>query len=161
MDTKCWSILTNHRQDRTLALHRGGKPQAIENDKQVPHSGMAVSALIETLRLRPLWLAIGWGLVMLVIYLSLTPQPPRLDADYGDKVGHLLAYGVLMGWFSQLYSNRRRPLALALFALGVVLELIQGMIGYREASLADAAANGLGVIAGWAVTARLPNLFAS
>jgi VanZ family protein len=104
------------------------------------------------------WLAIGWLLVGLVVYLSLKPGWLPLDAlaregpvhrlSYG--VAHVLAYGTLMLWFLQLYPvSRWRWIALGLFALGVGLEGLQGFTADREPGVADAAANTIGIGLGW------------
>lgn len=100
-----------------------------------------------------LWLGIGWLAVVAVIYLSLTPRPINMPMSYGDKWGHLLAYGMLMGWFVQLYRRRSLLLLHALFliALGVSLEFLQGLTG-RYFEYADMAANTTGVLLGLLVT---------
>ena len=62
----------------------------------------------------------------------------------------MVAYGVLMAWFCQLY--RKRILYAAGFILmGVVLEVIQGQLGYRSYEVLDMVANTLGVLLGWGV----------
>jgi len=110
------------------------------------------------LKLFPLWLFLGTGLVALVVYLSLTPKPPHLvDFTMNDKVGHALAYAVLMGWFGQLYHGK---LPLALFALGFVLlgismEYLQMWGGARDFEYADMLADTVGVVLGWILTASL------
>jgi VanZ family protein len=102
-------------------------------------------------------LALGWGLVAVVVYLSLTPTPPKIDVDSGDKLGHLAAYGALAYWFSQFYAGRTRLLYLLGFvAMGIALEIAQGATGFRSFELADMAANTLGVVAGWAAALLLP-----
>ena len=63
--------------------------------------------------MRPLWLVLGWAMVAVIIWLSLTPSPPKVDFEHSDKVGHFLAYGSLMFWFAQLYIARRTRLAYA------------------------------------------------
>ncbi|GAB4352800.1 MAG: hypothetical protein Kow006_17600 [Gammaproteobacteria bacterium] len=101
------------------------------------------------LRWRAAWLGVGWLAIAAVIWLSLIPDPPATpDFPYGDKLNHLLAYGFLMGWFGQLY---RRPLmrlgyAFSFVFLGVVLEITQGLGGYRWFEVADAVANMVGVV---------------
>lgn len=97
----------------------------------------------------------GWGLMVLMVYLSLTFDPPVvLEFAYADKLKHLFAYGVLMGWFGQLYISVRLQAgwAAALALLGVVLELLQGWGGVRFFDIADMLANGLGVGLGWWIT---------
>ena len=95
-----------------------------------------------------------------IVWLSLTPSPPKVDFEYSDKVGHLLAYGSLMFWFSQLYLARRTRLAYAagFAAMGVALEFIQGWTGYRDFEVYDMLANATGVAVGWAATLILPTV---
>jgi len=104
-------------------------------------------------RLRLLGLALGWGWAAAIVWLALMPSPPTIDIDQFDKVSHLLAYGILMFWFCQLYAARRTRLiyALGFAALGVGLELLQRELGFRTYEVFDMAANTLGVALGWAV----------
>jgi VanZ family protein len=108
--------------------------------------------------LRPVWLAVGWGVVAAIVWLSLTPSPPKVDFEQSDKVGHFLAYGGVMFWFAQLYARRSTQLAYAagFVAMGVALEFIQGWTGYRSFELLDMLADGIGVALGWGVALILP-----
>ncbi len=102
------------------------------------------------LRYYKLWLLVGWLAVLAVVYLSLTSQPlVEIPVRFGDKWGHLLAYGILMGWFVQLYQSRGMLVlhALLLILLGVALEFLQGYSG-RYFEYADMVANSCGVMAG-------------
>ena len=101
--------------------------------------------------LRTVWLALGWMLVGAVIFISLMPEPPGVRVQGGDKAGHLLAYGLLMLWFVQVYPMGRRwwHLAAGFMAMGVLLELLQGWLGHRSFEYADMLANSLGVVLGW------------
>ena len=103
---------------------------------------------------RVAYLAIGWGWAAAIVWLSLTPAPPQIDMAYGDKIGHLASYGLLMFWFCQLYT-RRIFFAAGFILMGVALEVIQGQLGYRSFEVADMLANALGVLLGWGV-ALLP-----
>lgn len=107
----------------------------------------------ERLRLFPFWLALGWGLVGAIVWLSLTGSPPRVDVPDADKVGHLAGYGLLTLWFMQLYaSTRARLFHAGLFILmGIALEFLQEAGGVRHFEPADMAANALGVLAGFVV----------
>lgn len=99
-----------------------------------------------------LWVSIGWALIALVIYLSLTASPPEiLEFAFADKLKHLLAYSVLMGWFAQLYPERKRQLvwAIAFCLLGIAMEFAQGWGGQRTFDVADMLANGCGVLLAW------------
>jgi hypothetical protein len=66
--------------------------------------------------------------------------------DGSDKLGTLAAYSVLMNWFAQICIDRRRrvSLALAFVAMGLMLEFLQTLSGYRSAEWADGAANAAG-----------------
>lgn len=115
------------------------------------------------LKQRRLWLALGWAFVVLTIYLSLIPNPPEPVSFPGfDKVEHFIIYGALMFWFCQVYSHRRQRVIVAslLVALGVGVEFVQRMTGYRSFEYADMAADTIGVILGW-IASRGPfaNLF--
>ena len=104
---------------------------------------------------RGLWLALGWSIVAAIVWLSLTPAPPKLDVTLGDKLGHFAAYGTLMFWFCQLYARRaaRAAYATAFVAMGIALEFIQDATGYRSFELLDMGANTVGVMLGWGFAA--------
>jgi len=70
------------------------------------------------LKLRSLWLAIGYALVFFVVYQSIASHPIQVaDFPYQDKVFHALAYFTLMAWFAQIYHDKfqRNMIALVLF----------------------------------------------
>jgi VanZ family protein len=102
------------------------------------------------LRFHPLWLALGWVWIALVIYLSLTPHPPEISVMSGDKVGHMLAYFFLMLWFAQIYYRlgTRIRIAIGLILLGVAIEFAQEQTGYRQFEVADMFADAIGVVMG-------------
>lgn len=103
-------------------------------------------------------LAGGWLYAAAIVFLSLTPSPPDPGFEHGDKVGHLLAYALLMFWFCVLYRYRYTRLAYGIgwVFLGVALEFAQGATGYRNFELSDMAANTLGVLAGALAALSLP-----
>ena len=122
-----------------------------------------VSKNLERHRFRRLWIASGWGILAAIIWLSLTPTPPKVEFEHGDKLGHLVAYGTLMFWFCQLYEQRwtRTAYAMTFCAMGIALEFVQGALGYRTYEELDMLANALGVLIGWAIAlASGPRLFA-
>ena len=111
-------------------------------------------------RARPLWLIVGWLLILLVIFLSLAPVTIELPVGQGDKLNHAVAYATLMLWFANIYELpvRRGMLAIGFVGLGIALEFVQGWTGYRTFEVADMAADAFGVAAGWALAPpRLPN----
>jgi VanZ family protein len=102
--------------------------------------------------LQRIWVVIGWALIFLVIYLSLAHESPStLTFENLDKIKHLAAYAMLSFWLCQVYPSRRARLLVivALLALGVALEYVQGWTGYRTFDVLDMQADGVGVLAGW------------
>jgi len=103
-------------------------------------------------RLHRTWLALGWLWVAGVCVLSLIPHPPQpLDFAGIDKLWHAMAYAWLMLWFSQVRVERpaRISLFLGLSMMGVGIEFLQGISGYRYFEVADMLANAGGVLIGW------------
>ena len=72
---------------------------------------------------RRLWLAAGWILVAAVWYLSLTPAPPELLPPFraSDKVGHALAYLILMLWQIPIAERSFEVLDLTADCAGVII----------------------------------------
>jgi VanZ family protein len=116
---------------------------------------MDMDRLNPKLKWKILWLACGWSLIGLVVTLSLIPPPPPstpfINLPYIDKLGHFLAYATLMGWFIQLYhsSHKRVQYVIGFIALGISLEILQGIGGIRHADWQDAVANSVGVLFAW------------
>ena len=112
------------------------------------------------MRYRRFWVAGGWLICAAIVWLSLTPAPPKVEIEYSDKLGHFVAYGALMYWFCQLYASRTAQLgyAVGFAAMGVALEFIQGALGYRTFEVADMIANTLGVLLGWIAALTLPRV---
>ena len=110
---------------------------------------------VPDLKLRFLWLAIGYGLVVLVVYLSLTSQPVDLELNvpYEDKFFHALAYFTLMAWFSQIYHDRfqRNMIAVVFVFMGVTLEYLQSFDPARYSEFGDMIANTIGVALGFSM----------
>lgn len=103
-------------------------------------------------RLRHAFLFLGWFWIVAIFYLSLTPIPPQpVSFEFADKLEHAAAYAFLMLWFCQIYQLPRwRMVVAALFiAMGVGIEFLQGMTGYRFFEYADMLANSTGVFVGW------------
>jgi len=110
------------------------------------------------------WLVPGGLLVLFIVYFSLTPVSIELMAApvftltprqgyFVRKAGHVIAYAALMFWFGSRYEafTTRRMIALGLVASGIVLESVQGLLGYRHFRFSDMAINAAGVALGWAL----------
>jgi len=103
------------------------------------------------LRRRALWVALGWAIVGAILWLSLERSPPDLGFPQSDKVGDVVAYGVLMFWFCELYASPRARLgyAIGFVVLGIAIEFVQRATGYRNFELLDMVADAGGVALGW------------
>lgn len=105
-------------------------------------------------RYHKLWLSIGYILVTLVIYLSVTSSPPLAEIQYADKAGHFFAYFAMMAWFAQLYHTKKQRIiyALLFIAMGMAMEFVQSFDSARMAEVADMVANTLGVLIALLIT---------
>jgi VanZ family protein len=105
-----------------------------------------------SLRFPRLWSALGWLLVIGVVVGSLLPGSSIEFVTVDDKLLHAGTYTLLMLWFSGLY---RRGLyvviAAALAALGVALDLLQGLTSTRSFDWYDVVADFGGVLVGCAL----------
>ena len=69
-----------------------------------------------------------------------------------DKWVHLLTFALLALWFAGQYRPRSYwRIALGLFVFGVLIEIGQGLVGYRSAELLDIGANTFGIVSGLAI----------
>ena len=105
-----------------------------------------------------LWRMAGWLGIVVTLLLSLMPPTLGGDDTHIDKVAHLLGYAVLMFWWTQLVTQRRWKLALAVVLFGISIELLQGLTPDRLPDPLDALANTGGVLLGWLVARISPNL---
>jgi VanZ family protein len=107
--------------------------------------------------MRRVYVAVGWLLVAAIVWLSVTPSPPKVDFESSDKIGHLLAYALVMFWFAQLYAARPARLGYAglFIVMGVSLEFVQRGLGYRTFEVFDMLASSAGVLLGWAAALAL------
>ena len=107
------------------------------------------------LKFRFLWLTMGYALVALVVYLSLTSSPVDLELSfpYEDKIFHAFAYFTLMAWFSQIYHDRfqRNMIAVLFVFMGITLEYLQGFDPNRYFEFGDMVANSIGVALGFSI----------
>ena len=103
------------------------------------------------LRYRRTWFALGVALLAAVVGGSLASLPaPAEGVMLHDKWLHLGAYGALMLWFAQVFRSplARLMLGVALAALGVGVEYLQGMTATRQFDELDMLANSAGVLLG-------------
>ena len=98
-------------------------------------------------RLARLAFAVG---VLINTYLSVMPPDGMPKVQIWDKASHATAYALLACAAVIGFRKRLRVVAICVgvFAVGLVLEGIQGLLPYRDASVADVMANALGVMTG-------------
>ena len=128
------------------------------------HAGAVRVGTVAPLRgfQRPaLWLGLwifGW---LLCVVLSLIHAPGlATDVPEGDKIEHLLAYGLLSVWAVWLFAGRRAQLvaALGLVGLGIAMEFAQGYLTtYRSMDWRDALADTIGVAVALQLGRRWPH----
>ena len=99
--------------------------------------------------IRPrLWFAVAYAMLAVVAVLSLMPDPP--GAGVSDKLLHFSAYAGLSAGFSILVRYHRQLLwvVIGLILYGMLIEVLQGMTGYRFMEAYDVLANSAGVFCG-------------
>jgi len=108
--------------------------------------------MMRPLRLLRLWQFLGLLGVWVLIQQSLTPSPAvEMEFPGGDKLLHLSAYATLMLWFGFIYLPGKAYLQIGagLTLIGITVEILQGITGYRSFECTDLVCNFFGVMAGW------------
>jgi VanZ family protein len=105
--------------------------------------------------LRRAWQAAIVLLVAVIVAGGLLPTPGLTAAPGFDKLEHFVAYFVLVLLGSGIVPPERlRVVAARAFALGLVIEALQGLVTTtRTADWADVLANGAGVLVAWFIAA--------
>lgn len=109
---------------------------------------------IKNLKYKNIWLFIGYVLIAIVVYQTLTTSPVNVGFSISDKYLHTVGYFILMGWFVQIYHGKSQRLFWLVFfiAMGIGLEFLQDLGGVRFYEVADMLANGLGVVIAWVLS---------
>ena len=97
------------------------------------------------------WVLVGWAMVAVITYFSLTSSPPMPGFSHADKLLHVAGYAGLMFWFAQLYERRstRHAYAMGFMFMGAGLEVLQQIGGIRQFDPFDMLANITGVVTVW------------
>ena len=125
--------------------------------RSLPHLEQTTDMLLATtkqrlaqlLRLRPLWRFTLLASIAAIMFLAITAGPLPVPSAPSDKVNHLIAFLELtllmrLGW-PQLKPLYFIPL---LLSFGLLIEIVQSSLPYRDFSLADVAADAAGIAAG-------------
>lgn len=109
-------------------------------------------------RQRRLWRLLLALLLAVVSWLAFKPALPAQEWPHMDKLRHISAFLTLavvasLGWAS--HAKLALRVALGLLAYGLFIELVQSQLPSRSASLADWAADAVGIALGLALVRRL------
>lgn len=104
------------------------------------------AGLDRVLDCRPLWrIALGLS-VLAILFLATTANPYPVPSSSSDKINHLAAFLELTILTRLAWPElRARWFVPGLLAFGLGLELIQANLPHREFSLADLAADAVGI----------------
>ena len=96
----------------------------------------------------PLWWAVGWAMVLFILYVTLAPSKDVPDLHVWDKLEHATAFFGMTVWFGGLVAQRRLwVLGLAMSAFGAAIEVAQGTMGLgRDMDVHDWIADSCGVV---------------
>ena len=94
------------------------------------------------MQLRPLWMCLLLAFFIIMLAAGAIPGSANALSDrFGDKLLHLLAYGFMAALCFQSLRGRRLTqslISLLIIALlGLIDELVQSLLPYRNASLID------------------------
>jgi VanZ family protein len=97
---------------------------------------------------RALWRALLLVLVAVILWLALSPMPPKTGDTGWDKANHAMAFAAL--GFVSVWALWPRPrgwawLVLALLAFGGAIEIAQIFLPPREGDWWDLLADGVGI----------------
>lgn len=93
----------------------------------------------------------------MVTVISLMPLRTSVQIEHADLLLHFIIYALTSPLFFVVLKDstsgfiKRNVLMLSVLAaagFGLLMEVLQGMVGYRDFSLLDAAANTLGALGG-------------
>ncbi len=107
------------------------------------------NSLQPLLMYQPLWRAMLILSAMAILYLATTNDPYPIPSASSDKLNHVLAFTHLTIVARLAWPGLSRIwIVLGVMAFGLSIELIQAHLPYREFSLLDLAADGVGVAIG-------------
>lgn len=113
-----------------------------------PNPVHRAAAMVSRLPLFLRWSAVGFSLCV-VFWLALSPSDSVPTVTVTDKVQHAAAFCVLTLAYGLMFPRRRGAVILAVVALGVLIEVLQGIMPYgRSADPRDVLADLVGICLG-------------
>ena len=100
-----------------------------------------------------LWWALGWAMVLFILYSTLAPASYVPDVHLNDKIEHGTAFFGMTFWFGGLVRRQRFwMLGVLMSALGAAIEVAQGTMGLgRDMDIHDWIADTCGVLVALAI----------
>ncbi|AZG15385.1 VanZ family protein [Cupriavidus pauculus] len=89
-----------------------------------------------------------------MLVLSLLPPDIPEPTTGWDKTNHMLAFGVLAALGVRSWPGRVWPVIVWLVAYGGLIEILQSLTSYRDASWPDLLADSLGIAIGLMLSYR-------
>jgi VanZ family protein len=96
-----------------------------------------------------------WSCALAVLVLALMKPVHHMPTTGWDKANHALAFFVLALLGAAAYPRRWRRVLLWLLAYGALIEVLQGLTGWRDAEWLDLLADGVGLALAWPLVRRL------
>ncbi|RZT42273.1 VanZ family protein [Cupriavidus agavae] len=90
-----------------------------------------------------------------VLVLSLLPPEVPGPTTGWDKSNHVLAFGVLTALAARAWPGRPWPVVAGLLGYGGLIEVLQALTSYREASWFDLCADAVGIGVGMLLSYRV------
>jgi VanZ family protein len=88
-----------------------------------------------------------WCAIIAISYLATTSVEHKIQSSFNDKFNHLIAFVVLSFLAHIAYPKMQKfKWVSALFFYGLLIEVVQYFLPYREFSLFDLATDSLGII---------------
>ncbi len=88
-----------------------------------------------------------WTAISAIFYLATTSVDHTVQSTFNDKFNHLIAFGILSFLCHIAFQTHQSiKWAFALFGYGLLIELVQYFLPYREFSLLDLATDLLGIV---------------
>jgi VanZ family protein len=107
------------------------------------------NSLRSVLMYQPLWRAILILSALAIVYLATTSEPYPIPSAPSDKLNHLLAFIQLTIVTRLAWPELSRIwIALGVMGFGLAIEVTQAQLPYRDFSLMDLAADGVGTAIG-------------
>lgn len=95
------------------------------------------------------WTASFWALVLVTLWLSLVPVNQLPSAlHFWDKAEHALGFAALAVLGLQAYRQHGRRVILGLMVLGIAIECLQELTGWRQGDWVDWVADCVGIAIG-------------